>query len=235
MSKYYKDWLETDVKELKGFDIKDLSSIVFFRDPFRSLFIAPNLFFSPADGIILYQKEILPDEKTIEIKGRNFTLKNLFMNDKFDKKCLVIGIFLTFLDVHIVRIPTSGYVFYKELPCIRSKNQPMIFLEKKLLEEKTLDYSSANYLFYNSRKINKIVCPKLNYTYYMVEISDSDVDLSLHLKSSGKFHLQGDRLSVIRYGSQVDLVLPVDTRFKFELLQKDGMHVEAGRDVLIKI
>ena len=46
---------------------------------------------------------------------------------------------------------------------------------------------------------------------------------------------QNERFSLIRWGSQVDLVLPLDDRFTFELLLKETMHVNAGLDQLIKI
>jgi phosphatidylserine decarboxylase len=46
---------------------------------------------------------------------------------------------------------------------------------------------------------------------------------------------QNSRFSLIRWGSQVDLVLPLDERFDFELLLENEMHVNAGLDKLIKI
>jgi hypothetical protein len=42
-------------------------------------------------------------------------------------------------------------------------------------------------------------------------------------------------LVLIRWGSQVDLVLPLDERFNFETLLEDSMHVNAGLDKLVKI
>jgi hypothetical protein len=36
-------------------------------------------------------------------------------------------------------------------------------------------------------------------------------------------------------GSQVDLVLPLDDRFDFELCLDDAMHVNAGLDQLVRI
>jgi phosphatidylserine decarboxylase len=40
---------------------------------------------------------------------------------------------------------------------------------------------------------------------------------------------------MIRYGSQVELVVPVTEDFEFELIQDTGVHVEAGVDPLIRI
>jgi phosphatidylserine decarboxylase len=47
--------------------------------------------------------------------------------------------------------------------------------------------------------------------------------------------MQNERFSLIRWGSQVDLVLPLDDRFEFETLIDDAMHVNAGLDKLVKI
>ena len=46
---------------------------------------------------------------------------------------------------------------------------------------------------------------------------------------------QNRRFSQIRYGSQVDLIIPLSKRFEFEPLQKPLMHVEAGIDPLVHI
>ena len=39
----------------------------------------------------------------------------------------------------------------------------------------------------------------------------------------------------LRWGSQVDLVLPLDERYDFDLVLEDTMHVNAGLDKLVKI
>ncbi len=46
---------------------------------------------------------------------------------------------------------------------------------------------------------------------------------------------QNERFSLIRWGSQVDLILPLDNRYDFELVLEDTMHINAGLDKLIKI
>ena len=46
---------------------------------------------------------------------------------------------------------------------------------------------------------------------------------------------QNERFSQIRYGSQVDLIIPLDGSTGFELLLEEGNHVEAGVDPLLKI
>ena len=47
-------------------------------------------------------------------------------DDEYDKPSLVIGIFMSFYDVHINRIPYGGILKYKSLEPIESTNKPML-------------------------------------------------------------------------------------------------------------
>ena len=83
---------------------------------------------------------------------------------------------------------------------------------------------------------NKIYCPSINYTYYLIQIADEDVNTTApFVNHQHEMMEQNSRFSLIRWGSQVDLVLPLDERFDFELLLENEMHVNAGLDKLIKI
>src|SRR5439155_13119068 len=46
---------------------------------------------------------------------------------------------------------------------------------------------------------------------------------------------QGQRFSQIRFGSQVDLIIPLTPGRDFALTQAMGTHVEAGVDTLVRI
>ena len=46
---------------------------------------------------------------------------------------------------------------------------------------------------------------------------------------------QGERFSQIRYGSQVDLIIPLSSRWDFETIHPVGYHIEAGVDKLVTI
>jgi phosphatidylserine decarboxylase len=48
-------WLETEVRPFQDKPISWISQYHFFRDPMRPTYSDTNFFFSPADGIILYQ------------------------------------------------------------------------------------------------------------------------------------------------------------------------------------
>ena len=236
MAKTLEDWLESDVKKLAKLPVGELSNTFFFRDPIRPNFIDYQHFYSPADGTILYQKFVEDaNDPIVEIKGVNYTLKDVLQDKEYNQPSLVIGIFMSFYDVHINRIPYAGTLSYKPLDPIESMNKPMLATEKDILDM-AINPNNMEYLKYNERMRNTIYSTKLDYTYHLVQIADEDVNVIAHfINEQNEPVCQNERFSLIRWGSQVDLVLPLDSRFDFELLLDDEMHVEAGLDKLVKI
>jgi phosphatidylserine decarboxylase len=238
MAQKLEDWLNGEVAELSKLPIGELSNTFFFRDPIRPTYIDNEHFYSPADGTILYQKIVLPGapccENIVEIKGKNYTLQDVMGDKDYNKPSLVIGIFMSFYDVHINRIPYSGTLKYNRLDPIESTNKPMLAVEKDILNN-VINPNNMDYLKYNERVLNTIYNSTLDYTYHIVQIADEDINVIAPFKQQGDLCTQNERFSLIRWGSQVDLVLPIDKRFSFELLLKETMHVNAGLDKLIKI
>jgi phosphatidylserine decarboxylase len=234
MAQILEDWLNGEVKELQKLPVGELSNTFFFRDPLRPNYIDYEHFYSPADGTILYQKVVQPDESVVEIKGMNYTLKDVMGDSDYNKPSLVIGIFMSFYDVHINRIPYGGILKYRHLEPIESTNKPMLAVEKDILN-KVINPNNMDYLKYNERMFNQVYVPSLDYTYYLIQIADEDVNVIAPFKHQMDLVAQNERFSLIRWGSQVDLVLPLDERFDFELVLDDAMHVNAGLDKLVKL
>ena len=143
---------------------------------------------------------------------------------------------MTFYDVHINRIPYAGRLCYRELDSIDTYNYPMIEVEKDLLEELAPYTRNAGYLFNNQRVVNRIFSIDLEQHYYVLQVADYDVDCitPFTLKQNQAF-AQNERFSMIRYGSQVDLIIPISGRYTLTPLLDAGMHVEAGVDPLVRI
>ena len=236
MAKTLQEWIKTDVAKAEKMSIGQLSNQFFFRDPIRPNYIDNEHFYSPADGTILYQKFIKdPSEPVVEIKGINYTLQDVMCDKDYNKPSLVVGIFMSFYDVHINRIPYGGYLSYKAIDAIESMNKPMLATEKDIFNG-AINPNNLEYLKYNERMWNKIYSPSLDYTYYLIQIADEDVNvIAPFTTTQNDLFVQNERFSLIRWGSQVDLVLPLDERFDFELCLEDAMHIEAGIDKLIKI
>ena len=234
MAQTLEEWIGGEVKELQKKPIEELSNTFFFRDPLRPNFIDHEHFYSPADGTILYQKFVFPDEPIIEIKGIDYTLQDVMGDKDYDQPSLVIGIFMSFYDVHVNRIPYGGIIKYKPLEPIESTNKPMLAVEKDILN-RVINPDNMDYLKYNERMFNEIYVPTLNYKYYVIQIADEDVNVIAPFKKQQDTCVQNERFGLIRWGSQVDLVLPLTEDFTFELLLENEMHINAGVDRLVKI
>lgn len=236
MPKTLKTWIESEVKEVKSKPLRWLAERYFFRDPSRPVFSNVHFFYAPADGIVLYVKTVAPDECIVDIKGKSYSLVTAMHCKDQLKDCLVIGIFMTFYDVHVNRVPYAGRLSYKELESICSYNYPMIDVEKAIINEVVPFTKSAAYLFNNQRVLNRVYSLELKQHYYILQIADYDVDCitPLKLKQNQAF-AQNQRFSQIRYGSQVDLIIPLSSIFNFEPIIDMGMHVQAGIDPLVRI
>jgi phosphatidylserine decarboxylase len=236
MAKSIEDWIEQDVDPIRERPITWITQEYFFRDPARPLYSDVSHFFSPADGIILYQQIVDPAEGMVEIKGRLHSLRDALRNDRYDKRSLVIGIFMTMYDVHVNRIPYRGRLSYRELEPVDSYNYPMLSVEKSLLDDLRIDLSQAEYLHNNQRMLNTIVAPDLAQAYYILQIADYDVSCitPFELKQNWPVEQNGP-FSMVRFGSQVDLLLPLNPNVTYELTQETGVHVEAGVDTLIRV
>jgi phosphatidylserine decarboxylase len=235
MAKTLDQWIATDVAKAEKLGITKLSTEFFFRDPPRPNYIDHEHFYSPADGVILYQKFIKdPSQPIVEIKGMNYTLQDVMGDSDYNKPSLVIGVFMSFYDVHINRVPYGGIIRYKRLEPIESTNKPMLAIEKDILN-KTINPDNLEYLKYNERMLNEFYIPSLDYKYYVLQIADEDVNVIAPFHEQITPLVQNERFSLIRWGSQCDLVLPLDDRFNFEICQDDHVHVEAGLDQLVKV
>lgn len=236
MAKTIKQWLDEDVEPVKDKSVRWLSERYFFRDPMRPVYSDENYFYSPADGIILYQKVVDPKDALIDIKGKNYSLQDAMRAPNYNRRSLVIGIFMTFYDVHVNRIPFPGRVQYRELPAIDTYNYPMLSVEKGLVDDFLVNHDESHYLHNNQRVLNRVFSPTLKDSYYVLQIADYDVDsiTPFRLKQNQAFH-QNERFSQIRYGSQVDLIVPLSDTHDFEFVNDTEVHVEAGVDTLLRI
>jgi len=239
-----KEWLRTpEMRELKEYTQTELLTEKFFRDPFRRLYYNPNKMYSPADGVVLYAHDrIGPREKIVEVKGKNFTVQDLLYDYNYESDSLIVGVFMTIMDVHINRMPTNGYISETmETPFIYTHNTSMTPLELGLFyQEIGVTFNgNMNYLFKNEKLVTTVACPRIEGEYYVVQIADRDVNCIVNW-GEGDFLQQGERFGMIRWGSQVDLVIPLDgldeeTDVKYNILAKPFHHVLGGVDALVEI
>lgn len=187
----------------------------FFRDPER---IAPedeNTILSPADGKVIYVKKI--EKGAIpysEKNGKKFSLSDFTQFEAIPSEGYLIGISMNFLNVHVNRAPIAGKVFV-----IRRIKGGFISLRKKeavIRNERALTvidngYLKAGVVQIASRLVRKIVL----YTGEGHEIE------------------RGQRIGMIRFGSQVDLILPSSPALHIEVEPEDN--VRAGVSIVARI
>jgi len=236
MAKSIEHWLETDVAPYRDKPLGWLAESHFFRDPSRPNYSDLRYFFSPADGIILYQRTVRPDECIVDIKGRPYSLREALRDPSYDRESFVVGIFMTFYDVHVNRVPYPGRLSYRELDPLDTHNHPMLDVETGILEDLRVPTDSLEYLHHNQRYVNRVDSVQLGDSYYLLQIADYDVDCITPFSTRQNQRVsQGQRFSQIRYGSQVDLVVPLSRRFQFVPIHPTGHHVEAGVDPILEL
>ena len=238
MAEKLKDWLNSDyIKELQKVSSNNLLRFHFFRDECRATKLDKDIMYSPADGVIIYQK-VLKDknDNIVEIKGKDYTLDEAIDNMiDIEYPCLIIGIFMTAFDVHINRMPTGGILSHYDIGPIASYNKPMLAQEIDITENKNTT-DDLRYLYNNERVLNKVYEPTLNLKYYFLQIADYDVRMIVPFESKQTRSLhQSERMGMIRWGSQCDLIIPLSKLYDFEFLQEEYTHVKGGYDPLIRI
>lgn len=187
----------------------------FYRDPERLPPKDRNAILSPADGKIIYLKRI---EKGIipysEKKGGKFSLNDFTQSDVLPSEGYLIGIAMNFLNVHVNRAPIDGRVslirhIQGEFTSLKRKEA--VIQNERVLTVIDNGHFKIGVVQIASRLVRKIV---------------------LYLREGHEVH-RGERMGMIRFGSQVDLVLPSLPSLQMEV--KPGDNVKAGVSIVAKI
>jgi len=233
-----KEWLNSpEIKEIRKKPIGEHFEMEFSRNPFRAIHYRRDLMYSPADGVIVYAKEVSPYNDLVSIKGKPLTVREIIGDSNYKDRSIVVGIMMTVYDVHYNVMPTSGILYYSQLPALKIENLTMTKIEASLLKGEEYNPDDMEYMFYNERQICEIYSPQLRQKYYIAQVADFEVDVIANYYPSGIHLKQGVTFSLVTYGSQVDLIVPIKPYNKYELLVKDKVmwHVEAGIDALVRV
>lgn len=186
----------------------------FFRDPRRIPPADLRTILSPADGKIIYIKRLDGDRFPIAVKkGKDIPLTE-FTGESFPlDRGVQVGIMMSYLDVHINRAPISGKVEHL-------KRIPGLFHSLKHMDS----------LLENERVFSVIRGPEIRIG--MVQIASRLVRRIIPFVKEGEDVRQGDRVGMIRFGSQVDLLIPDGQDLKF--VARVGDYVKAGLTILAK-
>jgi phosphatidylserine decarboxylase len=187
----------------------------FFRDPERIPPEDRNTILSPSDGKVIYVKRIEKGRIPYsEKKGRKFSLNDFTQSDVLPSDGYLIGISMNFLNVHVNRAPIDGKISF-----VKHIKGSYISLKRK------------EALTQNERALT--VIDNGNFKVGIVQIASRLVrKIVLYLREGNEIS-RGERMGMIRFGSQVDLILPSLPSLHIEI--KPGDNVKAGVSIVAKI
>jgi len=187
----------------------------FYRDPER---VAPDsdaMVVSPADGEIVYVKRSRDGRLPVASKhGASVALDELTHTVLHQRDAVVVGIAMSFLDVHVNRAPIAGRV-------VSSRHFPGRFGSLRRPEM----------VFENERTTTLIAGGALEVA--VVQIASRLVRQIVSYVREGDDVTLGQRIGIIRLGSQVDVVLP--HRRDLCVLVGEGDRVTAGTTVIATV
>lgn len=188
--------------------------IWFYRNPERHPPKEKGVIVSPADGTVVYVKEVENGEIPHAMKsGKKIRLSELTKTDILDKDGYIIGVFMSALDVHINRAPTSGRVSF-------AKYTPGKFISMR----------NPRFELVNER--NTIVIENDFLKIGVVQIASHVVRrIDSYVKTGSQVKI-GERIGMIKLGSQVDLIIPKVPGLKITV--DEGERVLAGETIVAK-
>lgn len=183
----------------------------FFRNPDRKIVQNDNNLLSPADGRIIYIKELDENNFPVSVKKRNMIrLEELTKTDVLKTPCYMIGIAMTLFDVHYNRAPVSGTV--------------------KLIQHTdgvALGLRNPESTFVNERNTFVIEDEGMN-LIGVIQIAARGVRRCIVTVNATSDITQGQIIGKIRFGSQVDLIIPRSCVISV----REGDQVYAGTSVI---
>ncbi len=162
----------------------------FYRDPERAVPKRDDIIVSPADGKVIYIREAHNGMLPVSTKhGHEYRLQELTKTPFDSQEAVVIGISMNFLDVHVNRAPIAGRITLQRhfSGLFGSLRRPEMVFE-------------------NERATTVIERDELQVA--VVQIASRLVRQIVAFVREGQEVTLGQRIGVIRFGSQVDLVLP---------------------------
>jgi phosphatidylserine decarboxylase len=186
----------------------------FSRDPERYPPQEKGVIISPADGEVIYVN-VIPTGSTPVVTKNNcdYCLHELTGTEIADNPMVIIGIEMNILNVHVNRCPIEGHV---ELV--------------KHITGKFISLRNEEAPFINARCTTVVINEAL--TVAIVQIASRLVRRVDNYLQLGQFVRSGQRLGMIRFGSQVAAIFPNREDIKIEV--HIGQKVFAGTSILAR-
>ena len=178
---------------------------IFLRNPERKIPSGKNIV-SPADGrVILIQKF---SNKEIKI-NKGFVGKIKTLTSDIADKGYIVSIFMNLFNVHVNRSPINGKII--SLKHTKGKFYNAADIEKSLLNEK-----------------NELIIENKELKIKVIQIAGLVARRIICFKKENEKINKGERIGIVKLGSQVTLILPKQINLKI----KKGDNVKAGSSII---
>lgn len=186
----------------------------FFRNPARKITTDMNEIVSPADGRIIYIKELEKGQIPVSVKKyRMANIEEITKTDIIEQPCYLVGIAMTLFDVHMNRAPVGGKV-------ILVKHTPGEYLGLNKPESTIVNERNTIVI---QREDGVLVA--------VVQIAARYIRRCIISVNEGAYVDHGSIIGRIRWGSQADLIIPRNC----DIMVREGEQVYAGETVIGKL
>lgn len=155
----------------------------FFRNPKRNTVISDDKILSPVDGKVVI-------------------IKKVFEKEYFKDERLQISVFMSPINVHVTRYPSSGEIVF-------SKYHPGDYLVA--WHPKSSEKNERTTIVLKTKNFGEILYR---------QIAGALARRIVNYAKVGANAIQGEDAGFIKFGSRVDLFLPLDSKVKVKLNQK---------------
>jgi phosphatidylserine decarboxylase len=155
----------------------------FFRNPKRNTVISDDKILSPVDGKVVI-------------------IKKVFEKEYFKDERLQISVFMSPINVHVTRYPSSGVIVF-------SKYHPGDYLVA--WHPKSSEKNERTTIVLKTKTFGEILYR---------QIAGALARRIVNYAKVGANAIQGEDAGFIKFGSRVDLFLPLDSKVKVKLNQK---------------
>ncbi len=186
----------------------------FYRDPERIPPETDKVILSPADGKVIYISPVDKNTTLTSTKGnRSFKLDEITSTNLLTDATFLIGIEMNFLNVHVNRSPIEG----------------------KIILQKHIDGRFMSLGKPESEIVNERVSTILDngtFRIGVIQIASRLVRQIVSYLKEGDSVRIGQRIGMIRFGSQVDVAIPGLDNLKINV--ESGDTVKAGITILAR-
>ena len=153
-----------------------------------------------------------PEKVLSPVDGKIVAIEEVFENEYFNDKRLQISIFMSPINVHVTRYPIGGEVLY-------SKYHPGKYLVA--WHPKSSEKNERTTIVINNKNIGKILYRQIAGLLARRIINYAKVEENV---------IQGNDAGFIKFGSRVDLFLPLNAKINVKINQ----NVKGGIDFITK-